>query len=173
VSPEQGTFRQWSDALAHVFQPRFLFPNKATLSDTEVFIRLARGDSTEQMRSATSISVGYLAENYVDVDFPGMLLPVFVIGLFVGGVCRYFMAVPLPWIMREAIIMAFIYAIGNNGVEISLPKLLGASVMVFIVYALAAKFAFPFALRWLDSRAEVARRQEMLRRQARAASHNP
>ena len=47
VSPEQGNFRQWSDALGHVFQPRFLFPNKGGLSDTEVFVRLARGDATE------------------------------------------------------------------------------------------------------------------------------
>ena len=53
VSPEQGSFRQWSDALGHVFQPRFLFPNKQALSDTEVFVRLARGDASEQMRSAT------------------------------------------------------------------------------------------------------------------------
>lgn len=56
VSPEQGDFRQWSDALAHVFQPRFLFPDKQALSDTEVFVRLVRGDASEQMRSATSIS---------------------------------------------------------------------------------------------------------------------
>jgi hypothetical protein len=173
VSPEQGEFRQWSDALAHVFQPRFLFPNKPGLSDTEVFVRLARGDASEQVRLGTSISVGYLAEAYVDFGFPGMLLSVFVIGLLVAGVCRYFTTVPLPWLMREGIIMAFIYAIGANGVEISLPKLLGAMFMVFIVYALAAKFAFPIALRWIDTRAASARRNEMLRQQAHEASGNP
>lgn len=173
VSPEQGDFRQWSDALGHVFQPRFLFPNKPGLSDTEVFVRLARGDASEQMRSATSISVGYMSENYVDLGFPGMLAGVFMIGLFVAAACRYFMAVPLPWIVREGIILAFIYAIGNNGVEISLPKLLGATVMAFAVYALLIRFAFPIALRWLDTRAAVARHQEVRRQQARAAPQNP
>jgi hypothetical protein len=172
VSPEQGTFRQWSDALAHVFQPRFLFPNKQALSDTEVFVRLARADSSEQMRSATSISVGYLSENYVDLGFPGMLGGVFVIGLVVAAACRYFMAVPLPWIVREGIVLAFIYAIGNNGVEISLPKLLGGTVVTFVVYALLIKFAFPIALRWLDVRAAVARQLELRRQQARAALQN-
>ena len=122
------------------------------------------------MRTATSISVGYMSENYVDLGFPGMLAGVFVIGAFVAGACRYFMAVPLPWIVREAIVLAFIYAIGNNGVEISLPKLLGATVMTFVVYALLIKFVFPTALRWLDTRAAVARHQEMRRQQARAAS---
>jgi hypothetical protein len=173
VSPELANFRQWSDALGHVFQPRFLFPNKPGLSDTEVFVRLARGDASEQMRSATSISVGYMSENYVDLGFPGMLAGVFMIGLFVGAACRYFMAAPLPWIAREGIVLAFIYAIGNNGVEISLPKLLGATVMTFAVYALLIKFAFPTALRWLDTRAAVARHQEMRRQQARAAAHHP
>ncbi len=173
VSPEQGEFRQWSDALGHVFQPRFLFPGKASLSDTEVFVRLARGDASEQMRTATSISVGYMSENYVDLGFPGMLAGVFMIGLFVAAACRYFMAVPLPWIAREGIVLAFIYAVGQNGVEISLPKLLGATVMTFAVYALLIKFAFPIALRWLDTRAAAARHQEMRRQQVRAATQNP
>jgi hypothetical protein len=173
VSPEQGSFRQWSDGLAHVFQPRFLFPGKAVLSDTEVFVRLARGDASEQMRTATSISVGYMAENYVDLGFPGMLAGIFTIGLFVAAICRYFMAAPLPWIVREGIVMAFIYALTHNGVEISLPKLLGGMVMAFAVYALMIKFVAPIALRWLDTRAAVARQLEMRRQQARAAMHNP
>jgi hypothetical protein len=172
VSPEQGEFRQWSDALAHVFQPRFLFPNKQALSDTEVFVRLARGNASEQMRLATSISVGYLSENYVDFGFPGMLVGVFVIGLVVAAGCRYFMAVPLPWIVREGIVLAFIYAISNNGVEMSLPKVLGGAVMTFVVYAVMVRFAFPIALRWLDTRAAVARQLELRRQQARAAMHN-
>lgn len=174
VAPEQqDALQQWSDALAHVFQPRFLFPGKAALSDTEVFVRLARGDASEQMRTATSISVGYLAENYVDLGFPGMLMGVFLIGLMVGAVCRYFMALPLPWVVREGTILAFIYAIGSNGVEISLPKLLGAMFMTFVVYGLLARFAFPIPLRWLDSKAAAARHQEMLRQRARASTQNP
>ncbi len=169
VAPEQGSFRQWTDALAHVFQPRFLFPDKASLSDTEVFVRLARGDISEQVRMATSISVGYMAENYADLGFPGMLAGVFMIGVFVAAACRYFMTVPLPWLVREGIVLAFIYAISHNGVEISLPKLLGAMIMSFAVYALMIRFAFPIAVRWLYTRAATARLLEMRRRQARAA----
>jgi hypothetical protein len=102
---------------------------------------LARGDVSEQMRSATSISVGYMSENHADLAFPGML--------------------------------AFKYAIAANGVEISLPKLVAATVMTFIVYALLIKSVFPIALRWLDARAAAARHQEMRRHQARAAAHHP
>lgn len=173
VAPEQGDFRQWNDALAHVFRPRFLFPNKQVLSDTEVYVRLARGDATEQTRMATSISVGYMSENYADLTFPGMLAGVLMIGLVVAAACRCFMVAPLPWMIREGIVLAFIFGIGSNGVEISMPKLLGAAVMGFAVYALLIKFGFPIVVNWLDTRAAAARDLEARRQRARAAMNNP
>ena len=151
ASPEPGYFRQWNEASDHVFKPRFLFPDKPALSDIQVYVRLARGDASEQVRAGTSISVGYLAENYVDFGFPGMLGGVFAIGLLLATITRYFMSVPLPWVLREAIVLALLYAVGGNGVEVSLPKLLGGVVMFAVVYALLAKFAFPMGVRWLDS----------------------
>jgi hypothetical protein len=36
---------------------------------------------------------------------------------------------------------------------VSLPKILGATVMFFLVWSLIAKFALPIAMRWLDRRA--------------------
>jgi len=148
--------RQWKEALAHVFQPRFLFPGKAVLSDSEVFIRLARSDPAEQVRLGTSISVGYMAENYVDLGFPGMLAGIFAYGLLLAGVARYFMTRQLPWMLREAIVMGLAYNVASTGMEMSLPKLMGATVMFFLVWSLMAKFALPTAMRWLDKRAGLA-----------------
>lgn len=163
------TMRQWSDALSHVFQPRFLFPDKATLSDSEVYMRLTRADPTEQLRLSTSISVGYMAENYADLGFPGMLIGVFVVGMLISGVVRYFMSTPLPWMVRQSIVMAFIYAAAGTGIEISLPKTIGTAVMFFIVYATMIKVSFPAGLRWLDMRAKAARHlEENIRRAAEA-----
>jgi hypothetical protein len=158
ISVDRGTHepiaaRQWKDALAHVFQPRFLFPDKAVLSDSDVFIRLARSDPMEQVRLGTSISVGYMAENYVDLGFPGMLGGIFAFGLLFALVVRYFMTRPLPWMLREGIIMGLAYNVAGTGMEVSLPKLLGATVMFFLVWSLMAKFALPIAMRWLDRRA--------------------
>ena len=50
ASSDQPKMRQWGDAISHVFQPRFLFPDKQALSDTEVFIRLTKADVMENMR---------------------------------------------------------------------------------------------------------------------------
>ena len=155
TAPEQVFVRQWQDAVGHVVKPRFLFPNKASLSDTEVYVRLARGDSSEQVRLGTSISVGYMAENFVDFGFPGMLGGIFVIGLMYGIAIRYFMALKLPWILREGIVVGFVFGVAHNGVEMSLPKILGAAVMFVAVYALLARFVFPSALNWLKGRAAI------------------
>ncbi|CAN5829461.1 hypothetical protein BH11PSE3_BH11PSE3_18580 [soil metagenome] len=152
-SKEPTSVRQWKDALAHIFQPRFLFPSKAPLSDTDVYLRLARADPFEQMRMGTSISVGYLAENYVDLGFPGMLVGIFILGTLLALVAKYMMSRPgLPWMLKEGIVMGMAYNVAGTGIEISLPKFLGAMVMFFVVWALIAKFALPIAIRWLDQR---------------------
>src|SRR6185503_18011347 len=134
TAPEQVFVQQWQDAIAHVTQPRFLFPGKAALSDTEVYIRLARGDSSEQLRLGTSISVGYMAENFVDFGFSGMLGGIFGLGLLYAVIIRYFMAFKQPWILKEGVVLAFVVGVGQNGVEMSLPKIVGAAVMFFLVY---------------------------------------
>jgi len=165
ASSEQQSMRQWGDAFSHVFQPRFLFPDKAALSDTEVFIRLTKADLLENMRGGTSISVGYMAENYVDLGFPGMLGGVFAVGLMVALVIRFFFSFDVPWMVRQGAALAFVYAISASGLEISMPKLLGSSVTFAVAYGLAMKFAFPVAQRWLEQRArQAADREATLRR---------
>jgi hypothetical protein len=151
-APEPAFLRQWQDAVEHVVKPRFLFPGKAPLSDTEVYVRLARGDAAAEARLGTSISVGYVAENFVDFGFPGMLGGIFVLGLMYGLVIRYFMAMKLPWILREGLALGFVYSVAQNGMEMSLPKMLGAAVMFLLVYSLLARFVFPAALGWLRGR---------------------
>jgi len=149
---DHAPLRQWGEALSHVFQPRFLFPNKPALSDTAVFIRLTRADATETLRGSTSISVGYMGENYADLGYPGMLAGIFLTGLILGGAIRYFMAAPMPWALREGTVLALIYSVGINGIEASLPKILGAAVMFFLIFALLAKYAYPRGIAWLDMR---------------------
>ena len=157
---EDPSMQQWGDALGHVFQPRFLFPNKPGLSDSEVFLRLTKADPTETIRQSTSISVGYMAENYYDMQFPLMLVGIFAVGCIIAAGARYFMIQRLPWMLREALVMGFIYTCCTTGVEASLPKILGSAVMFIIVYAMLIKFAFPIGLRWLDIRAREAAETE-------------
>ena len=150
ANPEPIFMRQWREALGHILQPRFLFPGKPPLSDSEVYVRLAKGDPTEEIRLGTSISVGYMGENFADLGFPGMLAGIFAIGLVTAAMYRNVMLRKLPWMVREGTVLVLVYSIGRDGVEISLPKLLGAIIMVMIVYLLLLKFAYPPVLDWLD-----------------------
>lgn len=161
-SPEPEPYRQWSEAFGHVFQPRFLFPDKPQLLDSDVYMRLARSDPAEHARVGTSISVGYMGENFADFGFPGMLFGIVFLGVMLGLVTRFFMSSNLPLMVREGIVMGFVFSMARDGVEVSLPKVLGGMFMFFLVFSLIARFGLPIVVRWLDTRAAEAR--------ARAAS---
>jgi hypothetical protein len=67
----------------------------------------------------------------------------------VAGMCRYFMTRQLPWMVREGSVLSVIYTIGHDGVEISLPKILGAMFMSFAVWAIMTRWGFPMVFRYL------------------------
>lgn len=153
VSPEPVPVRQWSEAVGHVVMPRFLFPNKPPLVDSEVYSRLAHAYVLDGVREGTSISVGYMGENYADFGFPGMLFGIALLGLLLAGAIRALLNNNLPQVFREGIVMAFTFSMARDGVEVSLPKVLGAMLMFTIIYLLMNKFAFPRAVDWLDKKA--------------------
>lgn len=154
TSRDREEVRQWGEAFGHVFKPRIFFPDKLALSDTETYARLTGTDPYLVLRASTSISVGYITENYVDFGFPGMLASMFGIGLMIAAVCRVFMRSRwLPWMVKQGIVLAFLYNIAGPGVEASLPKLFGSIVMFFLVYLLLVKFVLPVGLKWLNTRA--------------------
>lgn len=154
ASRDDGSMRQWQEALGHVFKPRVFFPDKPALSDTATYARLAGLDPALVLRDSTSISVGYTAENYVDLGFPGMLVGMFVLGLILAGAVRYFMGIRnLPWMVKQGIALALVYNAAGLGLEASLPKLFGSIVMFFLVYLVLAKFVLPIGLQWLQTRA--------------------
>ncbi len=148
TSPEPELFARWRDALEHVAKPRMFFPNKAALDDTEIFLRYVRREVGEEGRAGTSISIGYLAENFVDFGFPGMLVPIAVMGLVLGLTLRYFMTRPVPWAMREGFVTALVLTL-SAGMEVSLAKFLGSTILVSAVLALCLKFLYPSVSRRL------------------------
>src|SRR5471030_448176 len=149
-SPEVIPMRQWKEALSHVFQPRVLFPDKPDLIDSEVYARLTRRNPFEAMSAGTSISVGYMGENFADLGFPAMLAGVAALGAILAGCLRVLMSFNLPQVMREGIAMAFAYGMCRDGVEVSLPKMLGAALMFFIIFGTVTKFGAPRVVNWLN-----------------------
>jgi hypothetical protein len=149
TAPEPVTFARWRDALEHVAKPRILFPEKAALDDTEIFLRYVRGEMGEESRAGTSISIGFLAENFIDFGFPGMLVPIAIMGLVLGCALRFFMTRPVPWAVREGFVTALVLTL-SAGMELSLAKFLGSTILISLVLALCLKFLYPSVNRWLN-----------------------
>jgi hypothetical protein len=151
TAPEPGLFVRWADALEHVAKPRFFFPDKAALDDTQIFLRYVREEFAEEGRGGTSISIGFLAENFIDFGFPGMLAPIAVMGLVLGCTLRYFMTRRVAWAVREGFVTALVLPI-SGGMELSLAKFLGSIILVFAVLALFLKLLYPSVERWIGNR---------------------
>lgn len=148
TAPEPEVFARWRDALEHIAKPRLFFPDKAALDDTAIFIRYVRTDATEEGSQGTSISIGFLSENFIDFGFPGMLAPVAAMGLLLGITLRYFMTRPVAWAVREGFVTALVLTLAA-GMEVSVAKFLGSTILVFIVLSLCLKFLYPPVGRWL------------------------
>lgn len=78
VSYEKG--KLWGSVIKHVITPRIIFKNKAAISDSArsnpYLINKVAGVS-----GGTSISLGYMAESYIDFGPYLMFIPIFLVGL--------------------------------------------------------------------------------------------
>lgn len=78
----------WVEAIAFVLQPRLLFPNKPALPSDSERTMLYTGQTFASDSSGTSISIGYVAESYVDFGAAGAVVVCFLIGAFYGACGR-------------------------------------------------------------------------------------
>lgn len=128
---------QYLSAIQHTLMPRLLFPDKPALNDSVVTTAFT-GDVIDP---STSISIGYVAEAHADFGFPGMLLPILLIGLMIGAQARYFMTRAAPLVVRQAFCTGCLFS--TFGYQMNIDKALGGCVVGFIAMALALKFGYP------------------------------
>jgi hypothetical protein len=148
VRPHEGGM-VWGDAFSHVFQPRILFPNKPRLpSDSEhtmayTGLVMASGDQ------GTSISIGYMGDSYIDFGIPGMFMPLFLLGLYWGGMYYVFMRRNEHLLFGSAFATAAMLEAWI--LEVPAIKLLGGSLTRFIILLILFRFVAPPLMRWLQA----------------------
>jgi hypothetical protein len=80
--------------LEHIFKPRIFFPDKPDLISDSELVRKYSGVFVAGEKEGTTIAFGYAAESYLDYGVPGMFLPAFIFGIFMGvvyaGILRLF-----------------------------------------------------------------------------------
>jgi hypothetical protein len=74
-----------AETLGFVFEPRILFPNKPNIISDSAMVRKYSGVMVAGEEQNTDIAFGYAAESYVDYSVPGMFVPAFIWGLFIGA----------------------------------------------------------------------------------------
>lgn len=149
---EQGFLSEtdyYRGAIIHILTPRFLFPDKPVLNDSQkthdlIGLRIAKN---------TSIGVGYIAEAYADFGFPGLLAPVLLIGIMLSGATRYFMTRNAPLTVREAVSVATLFL--SFEFEANIDKNLGGFITQFLVMAILLKFGYPMIGGWLKIKART------------------
>jgi hypothetical protein len=155
VPHEHGAL--WWGNLLHILQPRMFFPNKPVLEDSELTMKYT-GEIVAGLEQGTSVSMGYMTECYVDFGEVGMFVPIFLIGLALGLIYRFFLrrtAFPLLGMG----VLAGAFAIQFYQLEMSGMKLFGSMVSTFILYA-AFVFVFERLLRtWFGAGAPESERE--------------
>lgn len=83
VAHERGLL--WREAVQSALVPRFLNPGKRVIDDSERTSHYT-GARVAGAKEGTSISMGYMAESYIDFGPVMMMLPLLLWGVFVGWV---------------------------------------------------------------------------------------
>jgi hypothetical protein len=139
--PEGMNF--YFNAARHIVTPRFLFPHKGELNDSKITTRLLGIPINDK----TSIGVGYVAQAHVDFGFPGLLAPLWLIGVLIGYAAQYFMTRAAPLVVRSAFATAAIFLAFPFAANID--KALGGFIIACIGMILVMRFGYPQLALWL------------------------
>ncbi len=85
VPHENG--KVWGQAITHVVTPRLFFPNKPAIDDSQHLMKYT-GMVVADASMGTSISLGYMGDSYVDFGPVFMVVPLFLLGLFIGYIYK-------------------------------------------------------------------------------------
>lgn len=127
----------WLSAIQHILMPRFLFPNKKVLHDSEK-ANLYTNRHWAGAAEGTSISIGYVTESYVDFGEMLMFLPLLLLGVLLGLIYNKVNSLKTSTIIAFSTAATIIFFTKLSLLETSGDKLLGAMVMNFLILYLVA-----------------------------------
>jgi hypothetical protein len=119
-------------AIQHILMPRFLFPEKPNLGGDSWLVRKYAGLNVSGDESSTSIGLGYMSEFYIDFGFPGMLVPLLLYGMLLGGMYRFLYAFSPSNALFSAMVTG-LFLLHFLSYEGNFTKLLGGVVQNFII----------------------------------------
>lgn len=137
----------WGRSIMNVLEPRMLFPGKPIVASSSELTMKYTGLVLASSARGTSISMGYVAESYIDFGFMGMWLPILALGITWGLFYRYLL-IHAPGQLGFAFASAVL--IEAYQFEMSGIMLLGGVLTKFLVFALLIRLLLTDVRRWLQ-----------------------
>jgi hypothetical protein len=144
VVPEDVPYEEgeiWGDAILRPFMPRLFFPDKTAIDDSE---RTAyyTGMVVSGQEMGTSVSLGYVAESYIDFGPWLMMLPIMALGWGYGRFYRWMVNYRFSrGMIGMGLATATLYPAAY--LESSITKLFGGLVVAGLVAWLLARVVVP------------------------------
>ena len=138
----------WMDAVTRPFMPRLFFPEKSSIDDTQRTNLYTRGIAGTYTN--TSISLGYIAESYIDFGMGGMMAPIMFFGLLCGRTYRVLQnSHQTSGILGMS--LATVVLLPVCFLESSITKTFGAFALSAIVAWAFVSFVAPRWFQWLKA----------------------
>jgi len=137
IAHENGAL--WGGALQHIFMPRLFFPSKPALPNDSERTNYYTGLYMAGETHGTSVSMGYVAESYIDFGKFGMFAPILLLGVLLGWMYRFFVTRKnIPTFIGYG--LAVVVLLEAYKFETTNTKLLGAIVTAFLVAFVVQKY---------------------------------
>ena len=149
----------WGESISSPFMPRMLFPDKREVHDSELTNRYT-GLGLATHDQGTSISMGYMAEAFIDFGPIFMFVPLAALGLAVGLFYRWLLSQP-GFVTVVGAAMAPAALMPAHLLETSVLKMVPSLVLSFLACFVILKVFVPLVLGVPDSatRAKPQRRR--------------
>lgn len=127
----------WANNIAHILLPRFFFPDKEAIDDSKMvnkycFRKVLTG------KSGVSISLGFIAESYIDFGPVFMYIIIFLVGCFMGFIYSVVLRQSLNLFWGYTMVLPLFAKINCNGTPGT--KLLGWMITYYLAFFVFRKF---------------------------------
>jgi hypothetical protein len=127
----------WTTNIVHILVPRIVYPEKPVIDDS----KMVNAYCLRQVADAeqgTSMSLGFLAESYIDYGPFGMMVPIFLVGCLFGFFYTYLIKKSINYVWGFTLVVPLWSYISCNGIPGT--KILGWLFMYVIATYLFRKY---------------------------------
>ena len=127
----------WAGNLAHIFLPRMFFPDKEAIDDSKMVNKYCFR-KVLTAKSGVSMSLGFVAESYIDFGPVFMYVIIFLVGCFMGIIYSAILRQSINLFWGYTMVLPLFIKINCNGTPGT--KILGWMITYYVAFWLFKRF---------------------------------